>query len=289
MSNIYYEDYIGIDVSKHYLDICIRSTGEIFRVNNDREGIRDLIKKLKNYLSALIVFEATGGYQVEALKALQSNFFHVAVANPRQVKNFSRALGNCAKTDAIDASTLAHFGEAIKPALQKAVAAEEEKLSALQHRRKQLVEALTMEKNRLGQSHDCVRKHIKKTIEFLQKQLDDVEKASAELINKNTVWTEKKEQLISIKGVGNVTAIALIAGLPELGQVSDKEIAALVGVAPFNQDSGNFRGERRIGGGRAHVRSALYMATLVAVRFNPKLKDFYTQGDRMKFIFETKR
>lgn len=275
MSKNDYVNYIGIDISKRNMDVCVRSTGEVFRVTNDVSGFKALKKNILFYKGALIAMEATGGYESEVVFFLQKIGFAVAVINPRQVRNFGKAVGKLAKTDRIDAGIIAHFAEAIKPEPKKVASQEEKGLSEAQQRRRQLVDMMTMEKNRLAKAKGSMNKYILKTLKFLEKQLVEIEKELAQQISKNADWVAQKKLLCSVKGVGEVTATALIAGLPELGKVTHKEIAALVGVAPLNKDSGNYQGKRCIWGGRAEIRTSLYMATLVAVKFNPPLKRFY--------------
>lgn len=275
MSKNEYKDYVGIDVCKKYLDVCIRSTGECFRTENNASGFKVIQERLVGYLPCLLIAESTGGYEADMVRSLQKKGLSVAVINPRQARDFAKAVGRLAKTDKIDARVLAHFGEAVKP-LVKAISNEDEaSLSALAQRRRQLVDMLTVEKNRLGHAHGSTSKSIKKSIEFLNKQLKDVEKQLAEYVKSDEEWSRKTEVLKSIRGVGQIIAVTLVADLPELGKVSHKEIAALAGLAPFNRDSGLMKGKRSIWGGRATVRTALYMGALVAVRFNPVLKAFY--------------
>lgn len=268
-------NHIGIDVSKKYLDVFIRPTMEAYRVTNDLAGFKELKKRLPSLKQSLAAVEATGGYESEVVEFLQEKGCPVAVTNPRQVRNFGKALGKLAKTDKIDASIIAHFAEVIKPAPKEKVSENEKMLVERQQRRRQLVDMLTMEKNRLAKAKGSVKTGIKKSIEFLEKQLKELEKELEQQISEHEEWSENRKLLCTVKGVKSITATALIAGLPELGKVSHKEIAALVGVAPLNRDSGNYQGERCIWGGRADVRSALYMATLVAVQFNTRLKNYY--------------
>lgn len=275
MSEVVYKNYIGIDVSKKNLDICIRSIGEVFQEPNNNSGLEQLSKKLSGYSPCLIVMEATGSYELNALIALQQSGFDVAVVNPRQIRDFAKATGRLAKTDCIDAKVLAHFGEAIRPTPKEKVVQEQLELLQLQQRRKQLVDMLVMEKNRLQTASDKIKKHVEKSIRFFEKQLKTIEDKIAEDIEKNKELSDKSELLATTKGVGVVTAAILITELPELGKLSHKEIAALVGVAPLNRDSGTMKGKRSIWGGRGSVRTSLYMATLTAVRFNPAIKTFY--------------
>lgn len=275
MSENTYKNYVGIDVSKKHLDVCVHATKEHFRTTNDDSGFREIKKRLSPYSPCLLIAEATGGFEADLVRTLQKKHFSCAVVNPRQVRDFAKALGRLAKTDKIDASVLAHFGEVVKPSPKAMVKAEEQTLSDTQQRRRQLVDMITMEKNRCDKASGHVRKQIKKTIDFLEKQLKEVDKNLADQVSENEAWQTKMELLKSIKGVGQVIALTLVSDLPELGQVSRQEIAALVGVAPFNRDSGSRQGRKEIGGGRANVRTALYMGTLVAVRYNPPLKSFY--------------
>lgn len=270
-----YKKYVGIDVSKQRLDVCVRPSDKIFAVENESIGFKLLLKTLKaDEDELLVIVESTGGYESAVVLALQAAGFAVSVVNPRQVRHFAKALGYLAKTDKIDARILAHFGEAVQPKVSIMLSKTERELAEKVDRRRQLLDMITMEKNRLG-SASSEEKQIKKTIKFLEKQLEDLEKRMREVVSKNAAWSAKQEQLCSVKGVGEVTAISLIADLPELGHVSHKEIAALVGVAPLNRDSGTLQGQRHIWGGRCALRKQLYMATLVGVRFNPVLKDFY--------------
>jgi transposase len=275
MSKNEYKDYVGIDVCKKYLDVCIRSTGECFRTENNANGFKVIQERLVGYLPCLLIAESTGGYEADMVRSLQKKGLSVSVINPRQARDFAKAVGRLAKTDKIDARVLAHFGEAVKPPVKAISNEDEASLSALAQRRRQLVDMLTVEKNRLGQAHGSTVKSIKKSIEFLNKQLKDVEKQLAEYVKSDEQWSRKTEVLKSIRGVGQIIAVTLVADLPELGKVSHKEIAALAGLAPFNRDSGLMQGKRSIWGGRATVRTALYMGALVAVRFNPVLKAFY--------------
>lgn len=270
-----YKNYIGIDVSKNKLDICIRSTGECFEVKNDKKGFKLLLKALKKHPESLITLEATGNYEQAVVRALQKGDYSVAVVNPRQVRDFAKALGRLAKTDRLDAMVLAHFGEAIKPTPTEMISDLAMELSEKYQRRKQLVEMITMEKNRLLQVISEVKQDVQTHIKFLEEQLSKLEKELKEAVSKDERLTEKKELLVSVKGVGEITALALLTLLPELGTINQRQIAALVGVAPLNRDSGTWRGQRSTWGGRSQVRSALYMATLVAVRFNPTIKGFY--------------
>jgi transposase len=275
MSEVVNKNHIGIDVSKKNLDICIRSTGEVFQESNNPAGLERLRKRLAVYVPCLVVMEATGGYELNALIALQEAGFNVAVVNPRQVRDFAKATGHLAKTDCIDARVLAHFGEAIGPEPKDKVDQEQLELLQFQQRRKQLVDMLVMEKNRLHTAHKKIKKHIGKSIKSLEKQLEIIGKIMAANIASSKELSDKNKLLATTKGIGVVAAAVLITELPELGKLNHKEIAALVGVAPLNRDSGAMKGKRSIWGGRASVRTTLYMATLTAIRHNPAIKAFY--------------
>lgn len=272
-----YQEYIGIDVSKRYLDVCIRSSHQMFQFTNDKSGINKLKKQLLLLPSCLTVLEATGGYELVAATSLAEAGLKVAVTNPRQIRNFAKATGRLAKTDALDATVIAHFAQAIEPQPNIKFDKQRMNLTEKNQRRRQLIDMINIEKNHLHTSSESVHGYIKKTIKFLEKQLEEIEAELKECISQNLEWTNKANLLCSIKGVGMTVATTLIAHLPELGQLSHKKITALVGIAPFNNDSGTYRGKRSIWGGRNIVRAALYMATLVAIRFNPIIKAFYTR------------
>lgn len=269
---------VGVDVSKTTLDAAVRPSGERWSVSNDDAGIRELVKRLKPYPGALVVMEATGGYERAAAAAVSAAGFETAIVNPRQVRDFGRALGQLAKTDEIDADLLALFGERMKPAARPLADEERQVLQALSARHRQLIEMLTTEKNRLSMARAVsVQRSLKQHIAWLEKQLRDVDRELDETIKQSPIWRAKEDLLRSAPGVGRVTSTTLLADLPELGQLNRKQIAALVGVAPFACDSGRYRGKRVIWGGRAAVRRVLYMATLVATRFNPVIRDFYAR------------
>lgn len=270
-----YEHYIGIDIAKDKLDVSIRSTGKVYEFTNDINGLKSLKDLLNNYRPCLIIMEATGGYETNALMSLQEADFDVSVINPRQVRDFAKALGKLAKTDGIDAGVLGHYGEAIRPACTNKLTAELRELKQHQQRRRQLVDMLVMEKNRLHTANSKVAKGIERSIKFIEKELALIENELSKKIEADPELTKKKTLLVSVKSIGEVTATALLFDLPELGQLSGKEIAMLAGLAPLNRDSGNSRGKRQIWGGRAAVRTTLYMATLSAIRFNPAIKAFY--------------
>jgi transposase len=270
--------FVGVDVSKTRLDSAVRPSCERWSVSNDEPGIRELVKRLKPYPGALVVMEATGGYEHAAAAAVSTAGYEAAIVNPRQVRDFGRALGQLAKTDRIDGDLLALFGERMRPEARPLADEDRQVLQALTARHRQLVEMLTTEKNRLAMARaTSVQRSLKHHIEWLEKQLRDVDRELGEAIKQSPIWRAKEDLLRSVPGVGRVTSTTFLADLPELGQLNRKQIAALVGVAPFACDSGRYRGKRVIWGGRAAVRRALYMATLVATRFNPVIHGFYAR------------
>ena len=270
--------FVGIDVSKDKLDVAVRPVQEQFSASNDDTGIAELRKRLKRHRGALVVIEATGGLEHVVAAALSTSGFCVAIVNPRQVREFGRAIGQLAKTDKIDADLLALFGEKVSPDPRPLPDKDLRALQALVARRRQIQEMLTAERNRLGAAREpAVRQGLKKHIEWLRKQVKDVDRQLGDAIKNSPVWCAKEDLLRSTPCVGPVLSTSMIAQLSELGSLNRKKIAALVGVAPFASDSGRFHGKRIIWGGRAPVRSALYMAALVGVRHNPVLQEFYSR------------
>jgi len=269
------QPFVGIDVSKATLDLCVLPSGEQWSCQNSASGINSLVKRLAALKPALIVLEATGGLQMPVTAALAECQLPVAVVNPRQVRDFAKALGILAKTDAIDARVLARFAEAVRPEARPLRDAQALELEALMARRRQLVEMCTAEKNRLQTAPKPVQKDLKAHITWLEKRLADFNGDIGRLIKSSPLWREKDALLRSVPGVGPILSTTLIGDLPELGALNRHEIAALVGLAPLNRDSGHFRGKRMIWGGRAEVRSVLFMATLSAVRCNPVIRPFY--------------
>jgi len=267
--------YVGVDVAKDWLDVAQRPEGAPWRVSNDERGIAALVERLVQLRPALVVLEATGGMEMPVVGALVIVQLPTAVVNPRQVREFARATGRLAKTDAIDAQVLAQFGEAVRPELRPFPDAATQELSALLARRRQLVGMLTAEKNRLRTAAKAVRADVQEHIRWLERRLSDLDGQLAQSIRSSPSWRELDNLLKSTPGVGPVLSVTLLAELPELGTLGRKEIAALVGVAPLNWDSGHLRGKRRVWGGRSRVRAALYMAALVAARRNPVLRAFY--------------
>ncbi|MBK1720578.1 IS110 family transposase [Thiocystis violacea] len=270
--------WVGVDVSKSTLDVYVSSPEHAFSLANDPDGIRRLIETLHPAQPRLIVLEATGGLERALVAELMVAPLPVAVVNPRQVRRFAQALGYLAKTDRLDARVLARFAQAVEPTPRALPEADALALTDLLARRRQLVEMLTMEKNRLQAARNAtVRQDIKAHIEWLQQRLKSTERGLHEAVEASPAWQAKAELLGEVTGLGDVTILTLIACLPELGQLNRKQIAALVGVAPLNRDSGTRHGRRCVWGGRAPVRHVLYMATLSAVRYNPVLKAFYTR------------
>jgi transposase len=233
------------------------------------------VKKLKQLSPSLIVVEATGGLEADVVAELAARGLPVVVINPTRIRAFARSTGTLAKTDKIDAKMIAHFAQAIRPDVRELPGEETSHLAALVNRRRQVIAILVAEKNRLNTAPRQVQKRIKKHIEWLEEELAALEKEIQELIRENPLWRKQEELLRSVPGVGPVTSAVLLAELPELGTLNRQKIAALVGLAPFNKDSGPRKGKRRIYGGRSAVRSTLYMAALVAVRFNPVIRAFY--------------
>lgn len=268
--------YVGIDVSKARLDVHIRPHGEAFVVASDDEGLAQLTRRLAEFGPALVVLEATGGLQSRAAGQLAAAGFAVAVVNPRQVRDFAKATGRLAKTDAIDAGVIAHFAEAVRPEPRPLPDEDAAALAELMARRRQLVEMVVAEKNRLRTARTGkVRKTHEDVLDALHKALNDLDNDIDQTIRKSPLWRAKDDLLKSVPGVGDVLSRTLLAELPELGQLNRRKIAALVGVAPFNRDSGTLRGKRTTWGGRKAVRATLYMATLAAARCNPIIAAVY--------------
>jgi transposase len=269
--------FVGIDVSKATLDIAIRPSGEHFQIHNDDKEFPALVQRLKEFKVERIIIEASGGLEMLLFTHLAAAGLPVCRVNPAQARHFARAQNQQAKTDAVDARLLAHLGEALKPDIRPLPSPEQQEFDALLTRRRQLVEMLVAEKNRLQQVARIKRvaKELKAHISWLEKRLQQSDKDLRQKLEANPVWQVKDQLLQSVPGVGEVTSQTLLAMLPELGRLSHKEIAALVGVAPYARESGRWRGERRIGGGRSEVRAVLYMATVSATRFNPRIKEFY--------------
>jgi len=265
---------VGIDVSKDTLDVAL-STGARFSSANDENGILSLVKQVKALQPERIVLEATGGYEQALVAELAVNQLPVAVVNPRQVRDFAKALGRLAKTDSMDAEVLMHFAQAVKPETRALPDEQTRELEALVVRRRQLLGIVVAERQRLAKAPAVVRQDIRSHITWLIKRLKDTDRQLATALRASPLWREREQLFKPVKGVGRVMLSTLSASLPELGRLNRRQIAALVGLAPFNCDSGKFKGKRHCWGGRADVRAVLYMATLSAKRFNPAIRVFY--------------
>jgi transposase len=269
--------FVGIDVAKDKLDIAVLGEKKAGQVGNDEKGIAELIEKMQKLGPTLIVVEATGGYQRAVVLGLYEAGLPVAVVNPVRVRNFARAHGLLAKTDKLDAFNLAEFGKQVKPRRFEAKSESGRYVSALLVRRRQLEEMLKAEKSRLRTVPAAMRSSVERMIEVLKEEIKQLDKELDQFIKENEDWQEQEDLLKSAKGVGRVTAATLLAELPELGKLDNKKIAALVGLAPMNADSGKKRGYRKTKGGRMEVRNVLYMSTLVATRYNPLIQAQYQQ------------
>jgi transposase len=267
--------FVGVDVSKDYLDVAVLPSGEVWRTANTQEGAEQLAGSLKALAPELIVMEATGGMERLCAAVLAGVGLQVAIINPRQARDFARARGQLAKTDRIDATNLACFAQAIRPEVRVMADEALEEIAGLLARRRQILDMLVAEKNRLSRALRSVIPDLKAHIRFLETQLRGVEGELDSAIKQSPIWRAREELLKSVPGVGRVLVQTLLADLPELGSLGHAQIAKLVGVAPLNRDSGRFRGQRRIWGGRASVRQALYMAALSASRWNPQIRTYY--------------
>lgn len=265
---------VGIDVAKAALDVAVSPTAERWTLAYTEREVAGLVRRLTGLHPALVVLEATGGLEGPLVGALATAGLPVVVVNPRQVRDFAKATGTLAKTDALDAAVLAHFAAAVRPTPRPLPDAATQTLAALVTRRRQLVEMLTAERNRLGSAPRVLRAEIQAHLTWLQRRLARLDTDLGQAIRTSPVWRVQDDLLRSVPGVGPVLSATLLASLPELGTLNRKAIAALVGVAPLNRDSGTLRGRRRVWGGRAAVRAVLYMGTLVAVRHNPVLRAF---------------
>lgn len=267
--------YIGIDVSKTILDVYILPINKYMQFSNTPQDIQKLVKKLSVFSDALIVMESTGGYEKPIAYALHEASTAVCIINPRQVRDFAKALGKLAKTDKIDAEVIALFACKIEPKANVTYKKEHKDLNDNNARRHQLVEMIKMEKNRLDKASPGQRESIERVLEVLEDELTKINEAQSKVIDSDSSLSKKKIILESVTGIGSITAIAVLSELPELGNIGSKQISALAGLAPYNCDSGAMKGKRMIWGGRASVRNALYMATLVAIRHNLRIKTFY--------------
>ena len=268
---------VGIDTSKTQLDIYIRPLNEFFSVDNNAQGVKEAIKRLKSVRPTRIVIEATGRLELPFVVAAKKAKLPVTVANPMHIRRFAGAAGQLAKTDKLDARVIAHFGAALEPEPTELKPENARLISDLLARRSQLLDMSTMEKNRLSILPKPLHTSLKRHIKHLQTEVKRIEQQLDKLIDQTPLWQEKRDLLMSVNGVGKILTYTLLSDLPELGQLNRREIAALVGVAPLNRESGNYKGKRRIRGGRARVRTVLFMAIMSAVQSNPKLKLKYAQ------------
>ncbi|HWR83123.1 MAG TPA: IS110 family transposase [Candidatus Deferrimicrobium sp.] len=266
---------VGIDVAKAELVVALGAEGELFAVPNNDDGIRAIKERLLGLPLEFVAMEATGGYETALAAALAAAGFPVVIVNPRQVRDFAKATGRLAKTDTIDARSIALFAERVRPAIRELPDQALRTLDALLTRRRQLIEMLVAERNRLDHASPSVEKSLKQHIRWLEKRLADVDSDLDQTIQQSPVWKAKEDLLRSVPGIGPIVSRTLLADLPELGSLNRKKIAALVGVAPLAKDSGTLRGKRMVWGGRAPVRAALFMGALIAARHNPVIRDFY--------------
>jgi transposase len=267
--------FIGLDIAKDRIDVSVRPSDEHWQVPQSDDGRAQLVARLVELAPALVVVESTGGYETAVVTALAVAQVPIAVVNPRQVRDFAKAIGRLAKTDALDAAVLALFAERVQPAVRPLPDDAHQELVAVVARRRQLVDMLVAERNRLATARRSVRASVQHHVRWLEQRIRDADRDLTTMIHRSPLWRTKDDLLRSVPGVGPTTASLLIACLPELGTLSRREMASLVGIAPLNRDSGQQRGQRVIWGGRASVRSALYMATLVATRCNPVIRGFY--------------
>jgi len=269
------EIFVGIDVSKTRLDISIGGGHEYWQVANEERGFMKLIERLRSLHPTLIVLEATGGLELPLVAEIASAGLPIAVVNPKRIRDFARSVGQLAKTDKLDARIIAQFAQMVRPGVRHLRTEEEEHLTALLTRRMQVIEMLTAEKNRSYSTRQVMKGVLQRHIEWLQDDLKKLDQTIAEFIQQSPLWSGKEKVLRSVPGIGPVTGATILANLPELGTLNRQKIAALVGVAPVNKDSGKKCGKRRVFGGRAVVRRTLYMAALSATKCNPKIKPFY--------------
>ena len=267
--------FVGIDASKAQLDVAVRPTGKRWTLPYDQTGIEGLIPQIVDLEPALVLLEATGGLELPLVAALAAAALPVVVVNPRQVRDFAKATGTLAKTNTLDAGVLAHFADAVRPEVRPLKDAETQVLNSLTARRHQVMTMLVSEKNRLGTAIGAVSPRIEAHIAWLEQELSDLDKGLRQTLRRSPVWREKDDLLRTVPGVGEQISLTLLANLPELGTLNRRQIAALVGVAPYNRDSGTLRGKRAVWGGRSRVRAVLYMGALVASRHNPAIRDFY--------------
>lgn len=275
MNESFFSEYVGVDVSKAKLDIASGKTGEYWQENNDGIGIQHIVERLKVNPSSMTIVESTGGLETALITELFTAGLPFALVHPARVRNFARSIGLLAKTDKLDALLLARYGEAVKPPTTQLPGEEEQKMNANMVRRRQLLDMLVAEKNHLCSTCLSLRPKVEEHITWLEIEVEKLDQEINDQIQQLPRFKEKEAILRSAKGVGPVLCAKLISALPELGQLDRKKIAALVGVAPFNRDSGPHRGKRRIRGGRIDIRGVLYMSIIAAVRYNPAIKSFY--------------
>lgn len=269
------ELFVGIDVSKEHLDVAVESDPKIKQFSNDQQGVDALVKHMKSLAPALIVIEATGGFETMAASSLYEAGLPPVIVNPRQIRDFAKSVGILAKTDAIDARVICRFGRAVKPEPRPVKDHDSAELTAQVTRRRQIVKMLVAEQNRLKMASKRNKKDIQAHIKWLKKRLKLIDGHIRKQIEKSPVWRYNDDILQSMPGIGPSTSAKLLSGIPELGEINQKAVAMLIGLAPLNRDSGKFKGCRRIWGGRSHVRAGMYMATLTAIRCNPIIRDFY--------------
>jgi transposase len=269
--------FIGIDVAQQTLELAVRPSGERWQTAHTPEGIAEVVGRLSGLLPTLVVLEATGGLELPLLAALGAAGLAAVAVNPRQVREFARATGKLAKTDALDAQVLAHFAEAVRPAVRPIPDVASQALAALVTRRRQLIEMLVAEESRRSSAPAAVREDIQEHIAWLRKRLRGVDQELSRAVRSSPLWREQADLLRSVPGIGPVASATLLAELPELGRLGHKQLAALVGVAPLNCDSGTWRGQRKVWGGRPSVRATLYMAALTATRWNPVIRALYAR------------
>lgn len=269
--------FVGVDVSKAKLDFSFADGKQSLSIKNtDEKIVRKLIGAITDPQSTIVVMEATGGYESRLVTLLHQHKIALAVVNPRRVRDFASGIGQDAKTDPIDAKAIAFYGQVVKPEAQAAIPEEDKKLKALVERRRQLLGLINQESNRLQQTADReIQEYIRQSLETLKTQVKTIDERLSKCVEANTKSARKVEIIESVTGFGPVAVSTFLAELPELGQLNRGQIAKLVGVAPMNRDSGQWSGQRRTFGGRSYVRRVLYMATLVATRFNPKIQAFY--------------
>ena len=279
--------YVDIDVAKAQVDVAVRPTGQRWVVSYDETGVGELVSQVKGLSPALVLLEASGGLELPLVAALAAAALPVVVVNPRQVRDFAKATGTLAKTDALDAAVLAHFADAVRPSVRPLRDAETQALNSLVARRHQMMTMLVSEKNRLGTAISAVRPRIEAHIAWLEQELEDLDEGLRQTLRRSPVWREKDDLLRTVPGVGEQLSLTLLAHLPELGTLDRRQIAALVGVALFNRDSGTWRGKRAVWGRRSRVRGTLYMGALSASRHNSVIRGFYQRllaGGKLKKV-----